>query len=1476
VSTLGAWWRSAALPIAGLLCIALPCSGWTQSPAPAKCQRLVADTLSCTQEPAGDAPPNTERARPDAPPSDALVKRWVAAAAAVPQQPPSKTLQLIDSTQQANFASGSDQLTADARAKLDVFAAALRGTHPRRVLVTAHTDSQRLVRAARAHFGTNQRLSEARAARVVQYLKTALDLPEDAFAIRGFGASQPIADNRAAAGRARNRRAEISVWVEQAAPAAAAAPPAAPPPTLAAVSSCVGDAADQLAPLRITVDGVPLDRREGANEADRQRCADVALARADIQVRYDPLEQKPFLNAIAIPQLGVVGKPVRFTTYSNYSHYIAHAEVRLFAADQSVQQRPIAVIPVRVGGSAEWVPPPFHDPLLHFTAALATPHYVTYVLRVYGHDGHFDETKPRRLDLSNTAPVVTPASAQLARDIERAAYGDNTLVMSNIAVHGGAVTVSGSHVPPGDTVVVLGMPVPVDDDHHFVARQILPGGPQQVTVNILNERGEGLEFSRNLTIATDDAFFVGLADLTAGAGSVSGPIDLVTGDPNLSHRDFVNGELAFYYKGLVKGQWLLTAAADTQEQPVKDLFSNFASKDPEYLLRRIDPDRYYPVYGDDSTTVQDAPTSGKFYVRLEKGDDAILWGDFQSRLTGTDFIQYTRTLYGLDLRYRSAETTSFGEKQRSVDAFWAEPGTLASRQEFRGTGGSLYYLQNQDISVGSEQLWVQVRDRDSGLVLSVTQLVPAQDYDINYLQGRILLHSPLAATDSVQTLVHSSQLDGDPVYLVVTYEYVPDFSGVSSLSAGGHASEWFTDHLELGISDFHQGDPGEEQDLRGVNGTYRYQAGTYIKSEYAYSNGVGSPTLTSITGGLSFNPVATNGSPASAERVETAVDLAEVTDTLKGRISAYYEDRGANFSGPGQLTPGMAVHQDGASVSVPLDAATQIAGKFDSTDSGAQSVTSGELGVEHRLDDHWRVAVGTRVDDRENVIPNASPTLSENGRRTDVAVTVGYQPSPGKVLPVGGALPGTPMGPDKSANAGAAAAATPAPARPPWDVYGFVQDTTLHTETMPDNDRAGVGGNYQISNAARVGAEASDGGLGFGGKLSTDYRIDDRSNVYVNYTLAADQPDALNDGRAGTLTTGTRYRYSDATSLYGEERMQTGSGPDSLTRAYGVDFTPNKQWTYGLKFEHGTISDPLAGDVLLTAVGATLQYSKDRIKYGGALEYRNDDSTVNPASEIGGTTSAAAGAAADAPAAGSLTPAPAGAAAAAGGTTVLANGATTAATGASHTVLTRNSLSYQLDQDWRLFGKLNWSQTEGAVGSTLNAEYHEIIFGAAWRPVTNDRWNTLFKFTIFDDQPSAAQVSSIGNTVDYAQQSRVADIDTMYQTTSWLSLGFKYAIRNGDLKPTETVGNWFASEAQLWIARADVLVVREWDGMLELRRLTIHETNDERSGALLGAYRHMGNNLKIGAGYNFTNYSDNLTDLNYRRQGFFINTIGKF
>ena len=247
--------------------------------------------------------------------------------------------------------------------------------------------------------------------------------------------------------------------------------------------------------------------------------------------------------------------PCSFTSYTNYPRYIDHAEIRLFAADQSVQQQPLAVLPGDRGSIGRMGPGVTgRRSLLHVTAAVEEPHFVTYVLRVYGKDGHFDETKPRRLDLSRSAPMETPALQQAARDAERAAYGENTLVLHNIATGGGAVTVNGKHVPPGDRVLVQGLAVPVDDAQNFVARQILPPGPQQVSVKIVNDQGEGLEFTRNVIVASDDSFFVGLADLTAGQRSISGPIDLVTGDPNAAKREFVNGQLAFYYKGLIKGR----------------------------------------------------------------------------------------------------------------------------------------------------------------------------------------------------------------------------------------------------------------------------------------------------------------------------------------------------------------------------------------------------------------------------------------------------------------------------------------------------------------------------------------------------------------------------------------------------------------------------------------------------------------------------------------------------------------------------------------------------------------------------------------------------------------------------------------------------------------------------------------------------------------------------------------------------------
>ena len=46
------------------------------------------------------------------------------------------------------------------------------------------------------------------------------------------------------------------------------------------------------------------------------------------------------------------------------------------------------------------------------------------------------------------------------------------------------------------------------------------------------------------------------------------------------------------------------------------------------------------------------------------------------------------------------------------------------------------------------------------------------------------------------------------------------------------------------------------------------------------------------------------------------------------------------------------------------------------------------------------------------------------------------------------------------------------------------------------------------------------------------------------------------------------------------------------------------------------------------------------------------------------------------------------------------------------------------------------------------------------------------------------------------------------------------------------------------------------------------------SGALTAIYRYFGKHMKAGIGYNFTEFSDDLTDLGYNHQGVFFNLVG--
>jgi len=86
--------------------------------------------------------------------------------------------------------------------------------------------------------------------------------------------------------------------------------------------------------------------------------------------------------------------------------------------------------------------------------------------------------------------------------------------------------------------------------------------------------------------------------------------------------------------------------------------------------------------------------------------------------------------------------------------------------------------------------------------------------------------------------------------------------------------------------------------------------------------------------------------------------------------------------------------------------------------------------------------------------------------------------------------------------------------------------------------------------------------------------------------------------------------------------------------------------------------------------------------------------------------------------------------------------------------------------------------------------------------------------------------------------------------------------------------NFFDNPAQLVVLRVDRRFLKDWDGMAELRTLDLPDVNQRRSGALAAIYRHVTKNLKAGIGYNFTDFSDDLTDLKYNHKGVFLNLIG--
>jgi hypothetical protein len=1120
---------------------------------------------------------------------------------------------------------------------------------------------------------------------------------------------------------------------------------------------------------------------------DLQRKTDLALEAVDIQMKFDGFDVKPVLNVSTYPPRQVYrgGEQVNFLASSNYPAWIAKSEILIFRAGDEGGAKPFAVVPASKQGAAIW-----HMPL-------HAPIELSYVLRVTDKEGRFDETKPLPL---------TRATKALSHETNGAAvapgYGEDRTALRNIPVYGGAVTVFGRNVPRDHYVSAFGELIPIDAESTFVVQRILPPGVHSVDVSVLSEakHGKGFEFSRAINIPENDWFYVGQVDATIGTKFGSAQSQAVL--PGEFSTIYTKGRVAFYLKGKIKGEYLLTAAADTGEGKIENLFTGLDSKDPTQFLRRINPNDYYPVYGDDSSSVEDAPTRGKFFVRLSKGDSHVQWGNFRTKIKGTELLRNERALYGASGVYYSDKATPFGERQTQASAYAALPGTLPQRDELRGTGGSAYFLTHQDVTIGSETISIELRDRVTGSVISRTSLVNSKDYEVDYVQGLIILRSPLNSTSSNGAVIGQGALGNSDNYLISAYEYTPALGQVDGYSYGGRAQQWVGNHLRLGVTGQIEKTGTANQNLYGVDLQVRKSDRTYIEGEVARSQGPGFGFSSSADGGLTISNTATAGVPdltAGAWRLHSHVGIEEVYDVgIKGDLDGFYEHTQAGFSSLGkQVTSTESNFGLSSRINLNENNHVDVALSHHQLDYGRNDLA---------LDAQFSIGLSERW------------TLTPGVSHTNKQQTSGFDTSTRTEL-------GARLRYDFDENSFA---------------YLFGQGTVERSGTRRDNHRVGLGIGTLLTEKIGLTAEASTGSSGLGGSAKLDYKPTADDHYYFGYTLDPDRaysgiyPYSLSGADMGTLVVGANHTYNKRISVFVEDNSDLFGERHSLTQTYGVKYTPDDLWTYGLGFEIGNIWDNTINTTTLLknsdfdrrAVSATLAYhDADYVSVHAKLEYRKESSQDH--------------------------------------------------TRDMNSYLLQAGTSIKTSDDWRLSQNLS-AVVSDASSTTRSGKYVEGWVGYAYRPAENDRLNALFKYTFLYDLPGADQVNASGSTNGPSQISNILSADANYDITPIFTLGGKYGFRFGETLDRAAGSTWQQGSAHLGVVRLDMHVVKNWDALAEARMLWTPESQTTDFGVLAAVYRQLGDNFKIGVGYNFGHLSDDLSKIGVDERGVFINAIGKF
>ncbi|MGE3530483.1 MAG: OmpA family protein [Steroidobacteraceae bacterium] len=672
------------------------------------------------------------------------------------------------------------------RAQLDKLAAEWRGVKNLRIRAVGHTDKNAIPKTRQSLFADNYALSQARAASVADYLRDVLGLMPEQIETEGKGPDEPIATGDDAASLARNRRVEISidgVRVKQ----------------LGKVAIITARAE---APVLNTT-GVVLSRQSAGNAGKPGNAQGNAGADVEVETLSGGIAMvRPAINEV--PPIPSIKIAVQHATTQNVELRLNGVPVSALNFDGTASKSDNSL------ALSRWRGVDLKDGDNQLTAIVrdADGREVERIVRTIHYSGGavraelVKEQSTLTAD-GSTRPVIAlrmfDASGEPARPGTVGTYSVEAPYRSWWEVQQLQDRQLASMAPRDPQFVV--------DEDGLAHIELAPSSDSGMAVLQLrfNER-QSQDLRVWLEPQTRDWVLVGLAEGTAAYNAVSRNAEAAVAD-GVDENYSQDGRVAFFAKGRIKGDFLLTLAYDSARR---------SRMDKQSLLGTIDPNKYYTLYGDASEQRFEAASSRKLYIKLERRQFMAMFGDFNTGITMTELGRYSRTLNGLKSEYAGER---FG-----YTAFAANTDQGYVQDELQGDGTSgLYNLSQKNILVNSDKLRIEVRDRfDTGKVVETRALTRYIDYDIDYFNGTLYFKQPVMSRDG----------SFNPQFIMVDYEV--DSGMNEALSAGGRVYAKLG-KSEVGASFINEGAQVGDTRLAAVDTRIQLAEGTQLRAEVAHS-----------------------------------------------------------------------------------------------------------------------------------------------------------------------------------------------------------------------------------------------------------------------------------------------------------------------------------------------------------------------------------------------------------------------------------------------------------------------------------------------------------------------------------------------------------------------------------------------------------------------------------------------------------------